>query len=150
MLTLSLLIIDFVSKKLALNWYMYHADGVISIFPFLQFRFAWNPGISFSFLSNSGEVGRWFLTFFALAVAGALVFALLKSKSKLFIIACSFIIAGAIGNAIDRILYGKVVDFISVFWQSYYFPIFNVADICISIGGFLYVLHIVFEQDKQS
>ena len=70
------------------------------------------------------------------------------SKEKIILIALSLILGGAIGNLIDRILLGQVIDFILIYYQSSYFPIFNVADIAISLGAFLLILDTYFQAKK--
>ncbi len=103
-----------------------HLEAPVNIFPGFQFRFAENPGIAFSW-----SVPLWILIPVILLVIGFLSYQLIKKQlTKLEPISYVLILSGAVGNLIDRIVYTKVTDFISV--GS--FPIFNIADSLISIG----------------
>jgi len=102
---------------------------------------AHNPGAAFSFLAHAGGWQRWF--FVALAFAAAtLIGWLLKrhGQQTLFAFALSFILGGALGNVIDRLVHGFVVDFIQVHWGAAYFPAFNLADSAITLGAILLVV----------
>ena len=101
-----------------------------------------NSGAAFSFLAGESGWQRWF---FVLLAAGAAVFIVWMlrrhaGEQKLFAAALSLILGGALGNVIDRLLHGHVVDFLDVHWAGSHFPAFNVADIAISIGAALLVL----------
>ena len=100
-----------------------------------------NSGAAFSFLAGSSGWQRWFFTVIGLAAA-ALILWLLKSHSgqKLFPFALACILGGAIGNVIDRLLYGYVVDFLDFHWHDWHFPAFNVADSAITIGAACLIL----------
>ena len=102
---------------------------------------AHNTGAAFSFLHDAGGMQRWLFSIIALA-ASVWIVALLRRHSgqMLYALALSLILGGAIGNLIDRIAYGYVVDFLSFHWQEHYFPAFNVADSAISCGAFLLIL----------
>lgn len=99
-----------------------------------------NPGAAFSFLADAGGWQRWFFTVFAVGVSVMLVIWLRKVRLKtepILAIALALVLSGAVGNVIDRIEHGYVVDFIHVHWQQAYFPAFNVADSAITIGAIL-------------
>ncbi len=99
-----------------------------------------NPGAAFSFLADAGGWQRWFFTIFAVGVSVMLVIWLRKVRLKtepILAIALALVLSGAVGNVIDRIEHGYVVDFIHVHWQQAYFPAFNVADSAITIGAIL-------------
>jgi signal peptidase II len=107
-----------------------------------------NPGAAFSFLQNAGGWQRWFLTFVALAACG-LIISLLRAYSynRMFCSGLSLILGGAIGNLIDRISRGYVIDFLDfhgrffwAFFDSGHFPAFNVADSAITVGAILIIL----------
>ena len=116
-------------------------DGLVPILPIFDFSLVHNTGSAFGFL---GQMGGWQQVFFvSLATVISIVLAIsitkLKFAERHLAIAYSLVIAGAIGNAIDRLVYGYVVDFIHWFYQSYHFPHFNIADISIFIGAALLI-----------
>jgi len=99
-----------------------------------------NPGAAFSFLADAGGWQRWFFTIFAVGVSVMLIVWLRKVRLKtepILAIALALVLSGAVGNVIDRIEHGYVVDFIHVHWQQAYFPAFNIADSAITIGAIL-------------
>ena len=115
----------------------------IEVTSFLSMTPVWNSGISFGFFQDSGEIGRYGFTIFAILVSAWLIFSSFKLPrySSLGFI---FIASGAIGNAIDRIIYGKVVDFIDFHIKDLHWPAFNLADTIIFIGAFLFLYNQFF------
>jgi len=100
-----------------------------------------NTGAAFSFLADSGGWQRWFFTGIELVAVVVIVWLLRTSGSqKMFATALSLILGGAIGNVIDRLWHGYVVDFLDFHAAGVHFPAFNVADIAISIGAALLIL----------
>jgi signal peptidase II len=100
-----------------------------------------NTGAAFSFLANAAGWQRWFFVVLGLAATVFIVWMLLRhGGQRLFSFALALILGGALGNVIDRLLHGYVVDFIQVHWGSAYFPSFNVADSAISVGAALLIL----------
>ena len=119
------------------------SDGsIIDILPVLNFALAYNTGAAFSFLADAGGWQKFFFSGVAIVVSIYLTYAISQAKAseKQLVIAYSLVIAGALGNLIDRIRIEKVVDFIHVFYQSWHFPYFNVADMAITIGAILMVM----------
>lgn len=102
---------------------------------------AHNTGAAFSFLHDAGGIQRWLFGGIAV-VASVWIVVLLRKHSgqMLFALALSLILGGALGNLIDRIAYGYVVDFLAFHWDEHYFPAFNVADSAITIGAVLLIL----------
>lgn len=111
----------------------------VAIFPMFNFTLAFNTGAAFSFLHNAGEWHRWFFSGFSLVMSIALIVWIVRlpSTARLQLLALSMILGGAIGNLIDRALYGFVIDFIDVYYKQYHWPVFNIADSAICIGAFL-------------
>jgi signal peptidase II len=102
---------------------------------------AHNTGAAFSFLAGASGWQRWFFIALGTLAAAFIVWMLARhGGQRLFGWALALILGGAIGNVIDRILHGYVVDFIQVHWHASYFPSFNVADSAISIGAALLIL----------
>ena len=149
---LSLLIIglDQATKLWIVDNLMLHQD--INILPVFDITYAQNPGAAFSFLGDAGGWQRWLFTGIALVISALLSYWIVKtpSEQKLLLTAYSLILGGAIGNVIDRMAYGYVVDFLHFYYQNWHFPAFNVADIAISCGAALLILEAILEHKKQS
>jgi signal peptidase II len=133
-------LLDQAHKAWMLYVYDIGARGVVAITPFFDLVLVWNQGISYGLLPQEGILGRLGLILFALGASLALVIWLASLTSKLAAVSIGLIIGGAIGNAIDRVVYGAVADFFSfhVFGLEWY--IFNIADTAIVAGvvGLLY------------
>lgn len=128
----------------------------------LNFTLAYNYGAAFSFLGDQGGWQRWFFAILTSVISVAIVIwlAKLKQQEKWTAISLSLVLGGAIGNLIDRLLHGKVIDFIDVFanwdvfflsqWHDglYHFATFNVADISINIGAIILVIGSFFVKDE--
>lgn len=128
-------------------------DVITSFFNLVRVH---NHGAAFSFLADAGGWQRWFFTVLALAVSAFIIWMLKKGEgSRLSQLAFTLILAGALGNVIDRILYGYVVDFLDfhaswlefLFYKGHY-PAFNVADTCITVGAILMVAAEFFQKDS--
>ena len=147
-LTLVVLIVDQASKAWVLNGlhFAYEGDHV-TILPFFSLTFVHNTGMSFGLLGHTW-FGRWLLTLFQLAAASALIYGTTKAEAPLVAIALAGIAGGALGNAIDRIRFGWVVDFLD-FSGTHVFPwVFNVADSAICVGVGLLLWHFVLAERK--
>lgn len=102
---------------------------------------AHNTGAAFSFLHDAGGMQRWLFSIIAVAASAWIITLLRKhSAQTLFALALSLILGGALGNLIDRIAYGYVVDFLLFHWDEHYFPAFNLADSAITCGAGLLIL----------
>jgi len=101
----------------------------------------YNRGAAFSFLAGASGWQRWFFTGLGIAAAIFIVWLLARHGSqRLFAFALALILGGAIGNVIDRIAHGQVVDFLLVYWQRFHWPAFNVADSAITVGAALLIV----------
>ena len=134
-----ILLIDQFTKVLIIGFYQLGDSTLVTSF-FNVVR-VHNSGAAFSFLAGSSGWQRWFFTVIGV-LAACLILWLLKSHSgqKLFSFAMACILGGAIGNVIDRLLYGYVVDFLDFHWHDWHFPAFNVADSAITIGAACLIL----------
>jgi len=115
----------------------------IHLLPHLDLRLAYNAGAAFSFLSDAGGWQRWLFVVLAVGVTLVLLvwLARLSAREKVTAAGLSLVIGGALGNLIDRVLYGHVIDFIDVYWDaSLHWPAFNVADSAITVGVALLLL----------
>jgi len=112
----------------------------IEVLPMLDFVPVWNRGVSFGLLASDSPWGPWLLSGFALVVCGFLLAWLIKARTWPLIWGLGAVIGGAIGNVIDRLMYGAVVDFIDVHVGSWHWPAFNIADSAITLGVVLLLL----------
>ncbi len=102
---------------------------------------AHNTGAAFSFLSEAGGVQRWLFSIIAIVASAWIIWLLRKHQHQLlFATALSMILGGALGNLIDRIAYGYVVDFLDFHWNEHHFAAFNLADSAITCGAFLLII----------
>ena len=138
-LALLILIADQFTKVLILGYYkLGDATYVTSFFNVVRVH---NAGAAFSFLANAGGWQRWLFTGIGIAAALFIVW-MLKAHAgqKLFSFALASILGGAVGNVIDRSLYGYVVDFLDFHYVGWHFPAFNIADSAITIGAVCLIL----------
>ena len=114
----------------------------VEVFLGLNMTLCYNKGAAFSFLSNAGGWQRWFLMAISFVISLVLVFWLrnVDKNRKSLAWGLALILGGAIGNLIDRTLYGYVIDFIDVYYDYWHWPAFNIADSAISIGAGLLIL----------
>ena len=109
----------------------------------LDWTLAYNTGAAFSFLAGASGWQRWLFTLIAVVVSVVLVVWLkrLKADETWLAVGLALVLGGALGNLVDRVVFGHVVDFILVHWQSsWYFPAFNLADSAITVGAILLAL----------
>jgi signal peptidase II len=137
---LATVLIDQAHKAWMLYVYDIGAKGTVTVTPFFDLVLVWNQGISYGLLPQQSAAGRLGLILFALGASLALSIWLARLESRLTAIAIGLIIGGAIGNAIDRMLYGAVADFFSFHAFGYQWYVFNIADTAIVAGvvGLLY------------
>ena len=110
-----------------------------------------NPGMAFGVLSTVGPAWRWLvgvLSLVALAVLGSLAVRLLPDGNRLTALALGLIFGGALGNLLDRVRFGAVVDFLDFHWRGYHWPAFNLADSGITVGVGVLVLHFLVLRRK--
>lgn len=126
--------------KLTISSHFVYGEGKF-ITDFFNLVLAHNQGAAFSFLNDAGGWQRWLFSAIAVAASVWIVILLRQHKEqKLFCLALALVLGGALGNLIDRIAYGYVVDFLDFHWNTTHFPAFNVADSAISVGAALLVL----------
>lgn len=149
-LSLLIVIADQLTKVFFDQWLSLHQS--VSIIPGFNWTLAYNYGAAFSFLNNSGGWQRWFFTVIALGVSVGLVIWLRGTERNDWKNAAplALIIGGAIGNVIDRIRLGYVIDFIDVYYGQSHWPAFNIADSAISVGAVGLILISLFQKPEQS
>lgn len=125
------------------------AEGLpVAVTGFFNWVKVWNTGVSFSMFNNYGQTGAIVLSVFALGVAVFLFMWMLKETDRLKIAAIALIIGGAVGNVVDRIRFGAVLDFLDFHYQNLHWPAFNLADSFICIGVFILIFMEIFSKKK--
>ena len=142
------IVFDQVSKWLMVSWLSLYET--VAVMPYFNLTMAHNHGAAFSFLAQAGGWQRWFFIGLALAISTFLLFWLARFKphAKLEAISLSLILGGAIGNVIDRIVYGYVIDFLDFYIGTSHWPAFNIADSAICVGAVLLILDSFKSEDK--
>ncbi len=138
-LSVLVIVIDQATKAWITGHFIYAEKlRILSIFDLVL---AHNTGAAFSFLHDAGGMQRWLFSIVAIVASAWIVWLLRKYGAQtLFALALSLILGGALGNLIDRLGNGYVVDFLSFHWNDHYFPAFNVADSAITVGAALLIL----------
>jgi len=133
-----IVVIDQITKYIIVQKFALHETLVVT--PFFNLVRVHNTGAAFSMLADAGGWQRVFFIVIAIAASVWVVWLLRRyPQQKLFCLALGMILGGAIGNLIDRVLFGAVVDFVQVHYAGYFFPAFNVADSAITCGAVLFI-----------
>lgn len=133
------ILLDQLSKALILR--SFHYGDVVTIYPWFDIVRAHNTGAAFSFLQHASGWQRWMFIGLGFGAAAFIIWLLRRHAGQtMFATALSLILGGALGNVIDRLWHGYVVDFIQVHWHGAYFPAFNLADSAITLGAALLIL----------
>jgi len=138
-ISLIVLLLDQLTKITILK--LFHYGESLAVTGFFNLVLVYNKGAAFSFLAAESGWQRHLFTVIGIAAAVYIVYLLRKhAGQRLFCCALALILGGAIGNVIDRIMYGHVIDFLDVFLGNWHWPAFNIADSAICIGAVLFVL----------
>ena len=118
----------------------------VPVMPSFNFTLMYNRGAAFSFLAGAGGWQRWFFLALSIAIGIGLTVWLtrLRAGQTLLAVALALILGGAVGNVIDRAIYGYVIDFIDWYYGQWHWPAFNVADSAISVGAALLIIDSLF------
>lgn len=142
-IALAVILLDQLTKTLISSSFELNERHAVT--PFFNLVRAHNTGAAFSFLAGATGWQRWFFIGLGVVAAVFIVWLLARHGGQpMFGWALSLILGGAVGNVIDRVLHGHVVDFLEVHWGGAYFPSFNVADSAITIGAVLLILDELF------
>lgn len=139
LVALAVIVLDQLSKL----WVFAHfvPGESVAVTPFFNLVLVFNPGAAFSFLAEHTGWQRWFFSVIALAISSWIIWQLRSAKpATCFSIALALIMGGALGNLIDRLWLGMVIDFIDVHAGGWHWPAFNIADSAVCVGAVLYVL----------
>lgn len=124
--------VDQVTKALVLG--VFAAGDYLTVTPFFNLVLAHNRGAAFSFLATEGGWQRWFFVLLAAGISAFIVHLLRQPRPRLESLALALVLGGALGNVIDRLRLGAVVDFLQFHLADWYYPAFNVADSAITLG----------------
>lgn len=133
-LALGLAVLDQLSKIAIVFWAGFATYETRHILPFLDFTLVWNYGISYGLFAEGGSGGRIALIVLSIIAIGAFVYLMRGAENAFQTLAYALICGGALGNLIDRLWHGAVVDFISLHAAGYYWFVFNLADVWISLA----------------
>ena len=151
-LWISLLVIglDQITKLIAANQLPLHQP--VAVLPYFDWYLTYNTGAAFSFLADAGGWQRWFFTLTSIIISGIIILWIrkLQPHEHLTGISLCLILGGGVGNLIDRIYLGHVIDYIQIWLGTYRWPTFNVADAAISIGAILIISTLVKPQTSVS
>lgn len=149
-----IILFTLLSDQLTKNWilltYGEMSRFIAEITPFFNLVLVWNRGVSFGMFSDHPEWMPIILTIVALTITAILLVWLWKAETKLSVYALSFVIGGAIGNVIDRVRFGAVVDFLDFHAFGYHWPAFNIADAAIFIGVVLLLIETILEPKQKT
>ena len=134
------IVLDQATKQIAEAWLTPHQ--AVNLLPYFDWYLTYNTGAAFSFLADAGGWQRWFFTLVAIVISVIIVQWIrnLPREETMTAASLSLILGGAIGNLIDRLYLGHVIDYIQVWLGSYPWPAFNIADAAISIGAVMLIL----------
>jgi signal peptidase II len=137
------IMVDVVMRPEGVTTTPFATDKVIEVLPFFNLRMAWNYGISFSLFNSGTDTMVLILLIVQVSITAVLLYYLWRLPNRLMQLAAGLIIGGALGNIVDRAMYGAVADFLDFHWRYWHFPTFNIADTCITIGVGLWLLDAV-------
>jgi signal peptidase II len=158
----ALAVVVFILDQLSKTWVLKHFDALNlcgfakarlspcdqAIMPFINFTMLWNPGVSMSLFPADGAVTRWLITALTVGISLFVLWALVRERDRWQALAYALILGGAVGNIVDRLRFGAVVDYIRFnlepLGSTWSFFVFNVADAGISIGVVLLVVRALF------
>jgi signal peptidase II len=142
------IVIDQITKALAQAWLPLHQ--LVDVIPGFDWYLTYNTGAAFSFLADAGGWQRWFFTIMTVVISAVILFWIkqVPKDEKITAVSLCLILGGALGNLIDRIYLGYVIDYIQVWLGSYPWPAFNIADAAISVGATILILSSFIGSEK--
>ena len=144
-LFLTLVILDQFTKALVINFFNLYDS--VALLPMINLTFVVNYGFAFGLLNNP-SLNQILVSLVILAIIMYFLYLLIKTQDKIFQLTLTLILAGALGNFVDRIFRGFVIDFIDIYIGKYHWPAFNIADSCITVGFVVLMINILFLNKK--
>jgi len=146
-----ILIADQISKWTIINVVGLQAKGLIVLLPIFNLVWVENYGVSMGFLVVESNTGRWLLVGLTAAIATAVTVWMWREKARGDVLALALVLGGAIGNILDRVRFGYVVDFLDLHFGDWHpFLVFNVADAAITVGVLLLIVRAFLVRDKKA
>ena len=148
-LALLVILIDQITKAVVES--RFDLFDSVQVLPFLEFTLLYNTGAAFNFLADASGWQRWFFIVLGVLVSAAILVWLRQldpRRHRLLAAGLALIMGGALGNVIDRVWHGHVIDFIHFHWRQWEFPAFNMADTSITIGAGLLILDAILESRR--
>ena len=142
------IVLDQISKAVAQAWLPLHR--IVDVIPGFDWYLTYNTGAAFSFLADAGGWQRWFFTIMTIVISAVILFWIkqVPKDEKMTAVSLCLILGGALGNLIDRIYLGYVIDYIQVWLGSYPWPAFNIADAAIFVGATILILSSFIGSEK--
>lgn len=150
LLAVVVMLLDQISKYWVLEIIHLPERGGIDVWPFFRLTFVGNIGVSMGMLQANSDLSRWLLTAVTAGIALAVALWLRREKNPADATALALVLGGALGNIIDRVRFGYVVDFLHFFWGQYSFWVFNLADAAITVGVMLLLARAVLASPSDS
>ncbi|MEK9672348.1 MAG: signal peptidase II [Rhodospirillaceae bacterium] len=144
-----IVVLDQVTKWWILTQVM-NPPKVIELAPFANLVLVWNRGVSFGLFNTGSPFTPWILSGLATAVSVFLLIWMVRQADPWVTRGIGLIVGGAVGNIIDRLIHGAVLDFIDLHAAGHHWPAFNVADSAITVGAAVLILDTLFQRDKSS
>ena len=148
-IALAVLVLDQAVKYWVLYVYGLPARGSVEILPFFSLTMVWNQGVSLGLLEAGSDLGRWLLVGLTSAISVWIFLWLRRAPVGLTRLALALVLGGAVGNIIDRVIYGAVADFVHLHAWGYDFYVFNVADSAITLGVIALIAEAVWGEKWQ-
>lgn len=144
-----IVVVDQLTKQLAEHGLTLYQP--LPVLPFFNLTLAYNTGAAFSFLADAGGWQRWFFLILSVVVSVVLTVWIIRLNAgeRRQAAALALILSGAVGNLIDRAIYGHVIDFIDIYYGQWHWPAFNIADSAICIGAALLILDSLFDRSAK-
>ena len=149
-LALAVFVLDQLVKFWIIDGVKLEVRRFVDVLPFFNLTWVENRGVSMGMLTADGDMGRWLLVVLTAAISAGVAAWLWRERSRLDVVALGLVLGGAIGNIVDRIRFGYVVDFLHFFWGEWHFYVFNVADAAITVGVILLLLRAVLRGDGRA
>lgn len=148
----AMVLMDQASKAWAARRLRLNDEPYVVIKDFLHFDYAENTGVAFSQLQGNGDAGRWGLSALAFIAALAVLYFFwrMKRHEDRILGACALLLAGIVGNLLDRVRLGFVIDFIDVQFWGWHYPTFNIADAAICLGAGLLIIDLFLNRNKKT
>jgi signal peptidase II len=147
-IALLVFILDQISKYWIVNIVRLPEIGSIDVLPFFRLTFVGNVGVSMGMFTAQSDAGRWLLVAVTATIAAVVAVWIAREKQWVDVVALGLVLGGALGNIVDRVRFGYVVDFLHFFWGDRSFWVFNIADAAITCGVLLLLLRAFMTPEK--